>query len=45
MTSCLIFVFAALVEFAVVNVIARKQELKKQLFNLKQVVNQNKYLN
>lgn len=28
---CLVFVFAALLEYAVVNVIARKQELKKQL--------------
>jgi hypothetical protein len=37
MTSCLIFVFAALVEFAVVNVIARKQELKKQFLFSKQV--------
>ena len=29
MTSCLIFVFAALLEYAVVNVVARKQEFKK----------------
>ena len=39
MTSCLVLVFAALVEFAVVNVFARKQELKKQFLFLKQVVN------
>ena len=31
MSMCLVFVFAALLEYAVVNVIARKQELKKQL--------------
>lgn len=31
MCTCLVFVFAALLEYAVVNVIARKQELKKQL--------------
>lgn len=29
MSTCLIFVFAALLEYAVVNVIARKQDLKK----------------
>ena len=29
MSACLVFVFAALLEYAVVNVIARKQELKK----------------
>jgi hypothetical protein len=29
MSACLIFVFVALLEYAVVNVIARKQELKK----------------
>jgi hypothetical protein len=28
MSVCLVFVFAALLEYAVVNVIARKQELK-----------------
>ena len=36
MCSCLLFVFAALLEYAVVNVIARKQELKK-LVNLKKL--------
>ncbi len=29
MSTCLFFVFVALLEYAVVNVIARKQELKK----------------
>ena len=29
MSTCLVFVFAALLEYAVVNVIARKQDLKK----------------
>ena len=42
MTSCLIFVFAALLEFAVVNVVARKQELKKQLLYSKQVIYEKK---
>jgi hypothetical protein len=32
-----VFVFAALLEYAVVNVIARKQELKKQFRISKQV--------
>ena len=33
MSTCLVFVFAALLEYAVVNVIARKQEIKKNLKN------------
>jgi hypothetical protein len=37
MAACLVFVFAALLEYAVVNVIARKQELKKQ-FNMSKSV-------
>jgi hypothetical protein len=31
MAVCLLFVFAALLEYAVVNMIARKQDLKKQI--------------
>jgi hypothetical protein len=38
MSACLVFVFAALLEYAVVNVIARKQELKK-LVKLSERVN------
>ena len=35
MFACLVFVFLALLEYAIVNVIARKQDLKK-LMNLKE---------
>ena len=38
MSTCLVFVFAALLEYAVVNVIARKQEIKK-LVRSAQVLN------
>jgi hypothetical protein len=37
MSVCLVFVFAALLEYAVVNVIARKQDLKKLMKNNERV--------
>ena len=38
MCSCLVFVFAALLEYAVVNVISRKQELKSLVIKKKDKV-------
>ncbi len=39
MAVCLLFVFAALLEYAIVNMIARKQDLKKQI-NMPKRVNE-----
>jgi hypothetical protein len=41
MSACLVFVFAALLEYAVVNVVARKQDLKKQFKLAERVRNNN----
>ena len=39
MSACLVFVFAGLLEYALVNVIARKGELKQQVRFSKEVSN------
>ena len=45
MSACLVFVFAGLLEYALVNVIARKGELKQQVRFSKEVRYSNNYFN